>query len=86
LEKSLAPTRVARQNIISTSSQEVSSTSPEPRGRHFIPRSVLTQYKIDGVIIVRNVCGHVAPVLNDIIALDWLVTLKEILIVHHTGT
>jgi carbonic anhydrase len=34
---------------------------------------------------VRNICGHIGPALNDILALDAFITLSEILIVHHTG-
>ncbi|KAF2429674.1 carbonic anhydrase [Tothia fuscella] len=36
------------------------------------------------VVTVRNVNGHIAPNLNDILALDVLLGFKEILIVHHT--
>jgi hypothetical protein len=32
------------------------------------------------------VCGHVHPALNDIVALDRLVTIDNLLIIHHTGT
>jgi hypothetical protein len=32
------------------------------------------------------VCGHVTPALNDIVALDRLVTIDNLLIIHHTGT
>jgi hypothetical protein len=35
---------------------------------------------------MRNVCGHVKPALNDILVVDSLFSLKEIMIVHHTGT
>lgn len=34
---------------------------------------------------MRNVGGHVAPNLNDIVALDSFLGIKEIMIVHHTG-
>jgi len=37
-----------------------------------------------GPIIVRNVCGHVAPALSDIVALDSLLGLTDIIIIHHT--
>jgi carbonic anhydrase len=39
-----------------------------------------------GPLIFRNVCGHVAPVLNDLVALDSLLFFKDVIIVHHTGT
>jgi hypothetical protein len=38
-----------------------------------------------GPIFIRNVCGHVTPALNDIVALDRLVTINNLLIIHHTG-
>jgi hypothetical protein len=34
---------------------------------------------------MRNVCGHVAPGLPNILALDRLLNFREILIVHQTG-
>lgn len=34
---------------------------------------------------MRNVCGHIKPSLNNILALDSFVGLKEIMIIHHTG-
>jgi len=37
-----------------------------------------------GPIVIRNICGHVQPALNDIIALDGLLNLTDIIIVHHT--
>jgi len=37
-----------------------------------------------GPIICRNVCGHVAPALSDIVALDSLIGLTDIIIIHHT--
>jgi len=37
-----------------------------------------------GPIFIRNVCGHVTPALNDIVALDRLVTIDNLLIIHHT--
>jgi carbonic anhydrase len=39
-----------------------------------------------GPLIFRNVCGHVAPVLNDLVALDSLLLFKDVIVVHHTGT
>lgn len=38
-----------------------------------------------GPVIFRNVCGHVTPALIDIMALDSIVSLTDIIIVHHTG-
>jgi carbonic anhydrase len=38
-----------------------------------------------GPLIFRNVCGHVAPILNDLVALDSLLYFKDVIIVHHTG-
>lgn len=40
---------------------------------------------VDGVVVLRTACGHVAPVLNDILAIDTLATFTEVMIVHHTG-
>jgi len=37
-----------------------------------------------GPLIFRNVCGHVAPALLDIVSLDSLLKFEEILIIHHT--
>ncbi|KUJ10137.1 carbonic anhydrase [Mollisia scopiformis] len=37
-----------------------------------------------GPVIIRNVCGHVAPALNDIVSLDSLVNFTDVIIVHHT--
>jgi hypothetical protein len=34
-------------------------------------------------ITIRNVCGHVKPNLNDILALDIAIGVEEILVVHH---
>lgn len=34
---------------------------------------------------MRNICGHIEPALNDILALDSFLSLKEIMIIHHTG-
>ncbi|KAF8862799.1 carbonic anhydrase [Acephala macrosclerotiorum] len=38
----------------------------------------------DGVIIFRDVNGHVAPVLKDLLALDTWIGIHDIMIVHHT--
>ncbi|MCJ1385660.1 hypothetical protein MMC17_008783 [Xylographa soralifera] len=37
----------------------------------------------DGVIVMRNACGHVTPVLNDILAIDTLLNFTEVMIIHH---
>ncbi|KAG7000442.1 hypothetical protein FOFC_03412 [Fusarium oxysporum] len=34
--------------------------------------------------ILRNVGGQVKPLLNDILALDNLITFKQVMIIHHT--
>ena len=34
---------------------------------------------------MRNMCGHAAPALNDILALDHFVGFTEIMVIHHTG-
>ncbi|KAM0805785.1 carbonic anhydrase [Usnea florida] len=39
--------------------------------------------KLDAVIM-RNVCGHAAPALNDIIALDHFLGFTDIMVIHHT--
>ncbi|CZR57895.1 uncharacterized protein PAC_07784 [Phialocephala subalpina] len=38
----------------------------------------------DGVIIFRNINGHVEPALNGILALDTWIGIHDIMIVHHT--
>ncbi|KAL9071478.1 MAG: hypothetical protein Q9161_004195 [Pseudevernia consocians] len=35
-------------------------------------------------VIMRNMCGHAAPALNDILALDHFVGFTEIMVIHHT--
>ncbi|KFY94742.1 hypothetical protein V500_03082 [Pseudogymnoascus sp. VKM F-4518 (FW-2643)] len=37
----------------------------------------------EGVIVIRNVNGHAAPIINDILALDVLLGFTDILVVHH---
>lgn len=37
------------------------------------------------VAVIRNVAGHVRPVLNDLITIDFLASITDILLVHHTG-
>lgn len=34
--------------------------------------------------VMRNICGHIAPILNDIVALDVFLGLSDIMVVHHT--
>jgi len=48
------------------------------------PRDFLGLKPGELVGTIRNVCGHSAPNMNDILALDIFLGLKEILIVHHT--
>ncbi|MCJ1479577.1 hypothetical protein MMC13_008263 [Lambiella insularis] len=38
----------------------------------------------DGVIVIRNACGHVVPDLGSILGIDTLAVFKEVMIVHHT--
>jgi len=38
----------------------------------------------DGVVLIRTVGGHVQPILNDIIALDGFIGIKDLLVIHHT--
>jgi carbonic anhydrase len=52
---------------------------------HSSPSHHILYLKV-GPIFIRNVCGHVTPALNDIVALDRLVTIDNLLIIHHTGT
>ncbi|MCJ1452082.1 hypothetical protein MMC28_002423 [Mycoblastus sanguinarius] len=35
-------------------------------------------------VVFRNMCGHVAPDINGILALDYFLTFSEIMVVHHT--
>ncbi|TVY65516.1 Carbon disulfide hydrolase [Lachnellula suecica] len=49
-----------------------------------IPEYFLNLHPSDGVLVTRNICGHIAPALNDILALDAFLSIKEIMIVHHT--
>jgi carbonic anhydrase len=35
-------------------------------------------------LVARNVCGHVGPALSSILALDSVLTLSEVMVVHHT--
>ena len=35
--------------------------------------------------VIRNVCGHVAPAIDNILALDALMTFNELMIIHHSG-
>ncbi|KAF4637924.1 hypothetical protein G7Y89_g147 [Cudoniella acicularis] len=48
------------------------------------PEYFLNLQSGDGVLVMRNICGHVNPALNDILALDSFLTIKDILIIHHT--
>ena len=41
--------------------------------------------EIVGPLIIRNVCGHVAPAMEDIVSLDYLLHFRDILIIQHTG-
>ncbi|KIM98447.1 hypothetical protein OIDMADRAFT_56809 [Oidiodendron maius Zn] len=40
--------------------------------------------EIVGPLIIRNVCGHVAPAMEDIVSLDYLLHFRDILIIQHT--
>ncbi|KAG7008631.1 hypothetical protein G7Y79_00005g017720 [Physcia stellaris] len=35
-------------------------------------------------IVIRNVCGHVTPNLNDILAIDHIFQFPELMVIHHT--
>ncbi|CAG8958311.1 hypothetical protein HYFRA_00000666 [Hymenoscyphus fraxineus] len=39
---------------------------------------------VDGVVVCRNVGGHIGPAMKDIIALDAYVGLATVMIIHHT--
>ncbi|TVY90438.1 Uncharacterized protein LAWI1_G002966 [Lachnellula willkommii] len=49
-----------------------------------VPEYFLDLKQGDGVLVMRNICGHIEPALNDILALDSFLSLKEIMIIHHT--
>lgn len=55
-------------------------TCADPR---CIPEQFLGLGTLEAVIM-RNVCGHAAPALNDIIALDHFLGFTDIMVVHHT--
>ncbi|CAF9923100.1 MAG: hypothetical protein ALECFALPRED_002299 [Alectoria fallacina] len=55
-------------------------TCADPR---CIPEQFLELRPVEAVII-RNMCGHAAPALNDILALDHLIGFTEIMVIHHT--
>lgn len=42
------------------------------------------QLKAPDALILRNVGGHVGPLLNDIAVLDAVIGMKEIMVIHHT--
>jgi hypothetical protein len=42
--------------------------------------------KPEGIIVIRNVNGHAAPIINDILALDVSLGFTEVLVVHHDST
>lgn len=44
----------------------------------------LTDDSIEAVCF-RNICGHVAPLLPDIVGLDQLADFQDVMIIHHTG-
>ncbi|RAL68027.1 hypothetical protein DID88_008750 [Monilinia fructigena] len=49
-----------------------------------VPERFLDIQLGDGVGVIRNAGGHVAPALKDIIALDAFLRFDEIMIIHHT--
>lgn len=57
-------------------------TCADPRST---PETFLQLQPGEGVLVVRNVCGHVAPVIPDILVFDAVVGLGDILVVHHIG-
>jgi hypothetical protein len=50
-----------------------------------VVKSKIERKLLDGVVLIRTVGGHVRPILNDIIALDGFIGIKDILVIHHTG-
>jgi len=56
-------------------------TCVDPRSN---PQYFLNLKPLDAILYFRTVNGHVAPVINDILALDSFIGITEILIVHHT--
>ncbi|OCL02869.1 hypothetical protein AOQ84DRAFT_421415 [Glonium stellatum] len=49
-----------------------------------VPEDFLRLQTRDAVLVMRNVCGHVEPILTGILALDYFVKFSDILIIHHT--
>ena len=61
--------------------------SVEERLFEFIMSSngVVRTNNLPDALVMRNICGHIAPILNDIVALDVFLGLSDIMVVHHTG-
>ncbi|KAH8658336.1 carbonic anhydrase [Xylariales sp. PMI_506] len=49
-----------------------------------VPERFLGLTPEDGVGVLRNACGHIPLALNDILALDHLIKLSNVIIIHHT--
>jgi hypothetical protein len=45
----------------------------------------LTDISSDGVFTFRNINGHAASVLKDIVTLDVFTSITDIMVIHHTG-
>jgi len=56
-------------------------TCADPR---CIPESFLGLKFGDGVVVLRNAGGHVTPEITSILALDNLLGIKDLLVIHHT--
>ncbi|CAG8971899.1 hypothetical protein HYALB_00007815 [Hymenoscyphus albidus] len=49
-----------------------------------VPEYFLNLKLTDGVVVCRNVGGHIGPAMKDILALDAYVGLATVMIIHHT--
>ncbi|KAH8670129.1 carbonic anhydrase [Tricladium varicosporioides] len=56
-------------------------TCVDPRCK---PEYFLDMKPGEGVLVMRNIAGHVTPALNDILALDAFLPISEIMVIHHT--
>ncbi|RFU26706.1 hypothetical protein B7463_g9630, partial [Scytalidium lignicola] len=48
------------------------------------PENIFNITPRDGIVVFRNACGHVAPEMEAIIALDIELGFDDIIIIHHT--
>ncbi|KAE8442446.1 hypothetical protein EG329_003347 [Mollisiaceae sp. DMI_Dod_QoI] len=56
-------------------------TCADPRAD---PRYFLDLKPTDGILYFHNVNGHVAAIIDDILALDSFIGITDIMVVHHT--